>query len=420
MWHFLRLFQLPYCSLYDEGYTSLGTTKDTLPCPALAVNAGEENGISSALPKFWPAYMLRDWDQERAGRIKKGKKQEPSKTERQIPQTTSASTLSTNSDSVTLAPIDTAAENPSEQGSSSRIDDESTVFTLDAENSEQKSVAVLIIGDEILKGMTIDQNTVAAAKALRNECVKLAKVIVVSDDQDEIVKVIQQLQKEVDVIITSGGVGPTHDDITIKSVAASLDRAMVFHEEMAELLKAKMNNGVNPLTPAQNKMAMLPSNSKLRYLSEDEDDWPVLQVRNIFVLPGVPEFFSRKIENVAAYLSSQLERSAAYKVILSVDEQAIVGILNNAVTKHPNVNFGSYPFVSHPEYKTVLTLEGSLLSESTGRKRRQNSVLFGQTALFTPKVDRDRYVRKALDDLITQLPYGSILRVENDDLTPFT
>merc|ERR1711865_1329548 len=103
------------------------------------------------------------------------------------------------------------------------------------------------------------------------------------------------------------------------------------------------------------KMATLPSNAKLRYLSSDE--WPVLQCGKIFVLPGVPEYFNKKIENVAAYLSSQLERSVAYTIVLSIDEQAIVDILNDAVKNHPLVTMGSYPFVSHPEFKTVVTLE---------------------------------------------------------------
>mmetsp|Transcript_18605 Transcript_18605/g.27304 ORF Transcript_18605/g.27304 Transcript_18605/m.27304 type:complete len:400 (+) Transcript_18605:187-1386(+) len=68
VWHFLRKFELPYCSLYDQGYTSLGNVKDTLPCPALKKKEGE------GLGGYWPAYMLEDWDQERAGRVKKKKK----------------------------------------------------------------------------------------------------------------------------------------------------------------------------------------------------------------------------------------------------------------------------------------------------------------------------------------------------------
>ena len=439
IWHFLRLFQLPYCSLYDQGYTSLGTTKNTLPCPALRVLAGEPEADDkqASFPKFWPAYMLRDWDQERAGRIKKEKASEKqkntTKSPTSIPRTVSA--MSTVSDlRKSEPPTGVLPDNTtlSENGSTKVVSGDDSIFTCDSEFDGQKSVGILIIGDEILKGMTVDVNTNAAAKALRKECVKLARVVVVSDDPDEIVKDIQRLQSEVDVIITSGGVGPTHDDVTIKSVAASLQRDMVFHEEMADLLQSKMKTESSSLSPAQIKMATLPSNSKLRYLSTDEDDWPVLQCRNIFILPGVPEFFAKKIENVAAYLSSQLERGAAYKVVLSVDEASIVDALNDAVKRHPNVTFGSYPFVSHPEYKTVLTLEGTLTAEEpTGNaatdnagqgngRSRNNSRLFDANTLLIPKEVRDRSVRLALDDLLNNLPDGSILRVENDELTPFS
>lgn len=181
------------------------------------------------------------------------------------------------------------------------------------------------------------------------------------------------------------------------------------------------------LTQAQLKMATLPTNAKLRYLSKD--DWPVLQCRNVFVLPGVPEFFAKKIENVAAYLSSQLERSVAYKVILSVDEASIVDVLNEAVQKHPKVSFGSYPFVSHPEFKTVLTLEGNMVDSFSSSSNdtmamtpdaygSRNSTLFDRDAVILPKKVRDKNVRLALDDLLRMLPEGSILRVENEDQNP--
>jgi molybdopterin-biosynthesis enzyme MoeA-like protein len=228
---------------------------------------------------------------------------------------------------------------------------------------------------------------------------------------------------------SEGGVGPTHDDVTIKGVAQALERDLVFHEEMADLLRKKMNSpddvdsGLDNLTAAQVKMATLPTNAKLRYLSKD--DWPVLQCRNVFILPGVPEFFSKKIEYVAAYLSSQLERSVAYKVVLSVDEASVVEVLNEAVQRHPKVSFGSYPFVSHPEFKTVLTLEGNMVDPPSTASHvpdnygSRNSVLFDRDAVILPKNVRDRNVRLALDDLLRKLPNGSILRVENEDLNPF-
>ena len=155
----------------------------------------------------------------------------------------------------------------------------------------------------------------------------------------------------------------------------------------------------------------------------------VLQCRNIFILPGVPEFFAKKIENVAAYLSSQLERSIVYKIVLSVDEQSIVDILNKAVENHPKVSFGSYPFVSHPDFKTVVTLEADLVDSSTHlfdqinsnveNSGSRNSIFLGRDAVILSKEVRDRNVRLALDNLISDFPKGSILRVENDNNDPF-
>lgn len=227
-------------------------------------------------------------------------------------------------------------------------------------------------------------------------------------------------------------------------MAAALDQEMVLHQEMADLLREKMNDTNNKdgeLTEAQVKMAMLPSRSKLRYLSDDESDWPVLQCRNVFILPGVPAFFEKKVADVAAYLSSaEVTRSVVYKVgkadenakllnlyvlklkmliftifmklaVLSVDETTIVPILNRVVEEHPEVSFGSYPFVSHPEFKTVLTLEGRMES-----KNDVGSV--DEPRLSFTKQQMDHHVQLALDYLLTKLPAGSVLRVDDDDTLP--
>jgi molybdenum cofactor synthesis domain-containing protein len=409
----------------------------------LAVNRGdnlEATESNSSLPMFWPAYMLRDWDQERAGRLKKDKNGENAK-KNSVPMspkplTRSASGLTTVSN-IRLLDVNNGSAQISENTTEADVYTVQSWGSDECNNGAAKTVGILIVGDEILKGMTMDTNTNVAAKALRKECVQLGRVAVVSDDVDAIANEICRMRAECDVIITSGGVGPTHDDVTIKGVAQALDRELVLHEEMADLLREKMGSSaenereMEDLTPAQVKMATLPSNAKLRYLAKD--DWPVLQCRNVFILPGVPEFFAKKIENVAHYLSSQLERSVAYKVVLSVDEPSIVDILNDAVKKHPMVSFGSYPFVSHPEFKTVLTLEGNMVDPSShvpssdesssvtpDNFGTRNSALFDRDAFILPKEVRDRNVRIALDDLLRSLPKGSILRVENEDLDPFS
>jgi molybdenum cofactor synthesis domain-containing protein len=445
VWHFLRLFHLPYCSLYDEGYTSLGTTKDTLPCPALAVV-----GDNDSIPKHWPAYMLRDWDQERAGRISKENVKKAEAAQKKLEQgllnaddSETPTSEYSRADSVTTANLSTMSEPrrvvnqvPTEITNTNNADNtndtdaglvevESASVVSFSADKKQKSVGILIIGDEILKGYTADTNTMAAAKALRDQNVLLKRVVVVSDDQEEIVQEINRMRQKVDVIITSGGVGPTHDDVTIKSVAAALGCEMILHEGMSQLLREKMNNGADvELTDAQIKMATLPSSSKLRYLS-GPNDWPVLQCKDIFILPGVPQYFADKIVNVATYLSCQMQRTSTYRVVLRVDETSIVPALNTVVENHPNVTFGSYPFVSHPDFKTVITVEGRLLTTNEDplmptKNVRSNSSVFDLDSIEVSTNQMDQHVQLALDDLLNTLPKGSILRVDNDELGLFS
>lgn len=168
--------QLPYCELYDQGYTSLGTTKDTLPCPALAVP-----GSSGALPKYWPAYMLQDWSQERAGRIKKEKKPSspPDTTTGVVPLppnsappsvqesvTTTASVLK-NADPREMQPTVAAPPDSEEDDASAQatqdslmkrdddmVDDSRSCYSYASNDSfTQRTAGLLVIGDEILKGM---------------------------------------------------------------------------------------------------------------------------------------------------------------------------------------------------------------------------------------------------------------------------
>ena len=91
----------------------------------------------------------------------------------------------------------------------------------------------VVIGDELLKGLTPDSNIIAAAKALRSNGLSLARVSIVSDDLQVIADELRRVSKEVDVVVTSGGVGPTHDDVTIKAVALALGLDMEHHQEMA-------------------------------------------------------------------------------------------------------------------------------------------------------------------------------------------
>jgi len=469
VWYFLRLFNLPYCCLYDEGYTSLGTVKDTLPCPALKKENSDGNE-----EEYWPAYMLKDWDLERAGRIDKKKETKVSTTvddkseeqkvasqegEKNVRMSQTSSTLS-------MPPSDdNGISKLTESISTVFVDDEVVVTDIKTEEDEpsplsqsRPTVGLIVIGDELLKGLTPDSNINSAAKALRANNITLARVTIISDDGDEIVNEIQRYRKEVDVIITSGGVGPTHDDITINSVAKALDLKLELNDEMAELLIDKMGSSYTEsdyaveeteqpsgrrLSVAQEKMATLPTTSQLQYLTDDKEEWPVLQCKNIFILPGVPSFFAKKITSLAAYLptrhiekvglnvddqSDKPARSDTYRIVLSLPEESIVSILNLVVSAHPNVSFGSYPIVDQ-EFKTIITLEGKffnggsnkeserLLEKSIPNKNGGDIDAKRIQSMFFSKEDMDRNVELALNDIKSRLPQEGILFIDSiDDL----
>lgn len=199
VWHFLRTFQLPYCKLYDDGYTSLGTVKDTLPCPALKKDDDE----------YWPAYMLRDWDQERAGRINKKQQQQPKvvsekeSVEKNVTMSQTSSTVSLyNEQETTILNVtpDHTRTMSSEINADELNSGDIPVSSSDASNLTSPrpiSVALIVIGDELLKGKTPDSNIVSAARALRAHNVALARVSIISDDSQDIVEEIHRVKNEV-------------------------------------------------------------------------------------------------------------------------------------------------------------------------------------------------------------------------------
>ncbi|KAL3822868.1 hypothetical protein ACHAXA_006232 [Cyclostephanos tholiformis] len=514
VWEFLRhetlRGDLPYCPLYDMGYTSLGTVKDTLPCPALLrENAEEEKseGKKGTRESYWPAYMLKDWGLERAGRIDK-KDLKPStattegshevsiklaknekdngldrddETETETENDTatlteSMSTLFLDNDSKSSSgggSVSIATTREISARSSSSLRDRA-LFSSPSWWGRRPSVGLIVIGDEILKGMTPDSNIVVAAKALRSHNVSLARVSVISDNMDDIVNEIRRFvndEENIDVIVTSGGVGPTHDDVTIKSVAEALGLSMEMNKEMAELLLEKMGsesagisvdivsaNGsgdedpmealTRRLSVGQRKMATLPTSSVLHYLASNYSDhdcastsneWPILECQNIFILPGVPSYFEKKMKQLASYIPGiparitrdslrdesiglSLDRSAhlvrqaseasppprgeTYRIVLALKEDEIVSALNAAVAAHPYVTFGSYPLVlasDEDASRTIITLEGRFCDNS-------------KSSYFS-KAEMDKNVETALEDLKSNLPEEGIVCVDAvDDL----
>lgn len=312
VWYFLRKFKLPYCTLYDDGYTSLGGKSSTKPNSALLKNG--HNGSYNL--EYWPAFMLADGSLERSGRENK-------KIETEV-------ILDGNE-------------------------------TSDVDKLRAKSVALLVVGNEILNGFVQDKNIAPAAKLLKQKGLNLERVSICKDDVDEISREIKELRKEYDCIITAGGVGPTHDDVTIKAIASSLNTPVEVNQEMVNFLQEfKQTTELDASTLDQ---AKLPINSKLKF-PPGANSYPVLQCENIFVLPGVPHIFEKKMEQIVTFFIVPLD-TMSKKLILMIDkaETAIATDITTLSQEFGNeIELGSYPHYDSSSAcsntYTVVTIEG--------------------------------------------------------------
>jgi molybdenum cofactor synthesis domain-containing protein len=216
-----------------------------------------------------------------------------------------------------------------------------------------KTAAALIIGNEILTGKVAEQNVYVMAKELFGLGVELRRVVVCADEVDTIARDLRELKASHDIVITSGGVGPTHDDVTIRAVAQAFDRNVVRALPYESLLRDYYGER---LTEMHLRMADVPEGSRL--LATPEMRWPTIAVDNVYVLPGVPQIFRAKM----AILREELKGSGAFfsrAVYVGLDEPTLAPLLDTLAAAHPNVNIGSYLYWGDDaDYRTKLTIDG--------------------------------------------------------------
>jgi len=158
--------------------------------------------------------------------------------------------------------------------------------------------AILIIGNEILSGRTKDQNVSFLASWLNSNLgIKVSEVRIVPDNEKEIIKSIQTLSKKFTYVLTTGGIGPTHDDITAKSISKAFNKKYTFNIEALNILKKYYGNEFND---PRKKMAKMPTGSKLIY--NPSSAAPGFIIKNVICLPGVPLILKSMIHNLKKYL----------------------------------------------------------------------------------------------------------------------
>ncbi|KAF2271347.1 molybdopterin binding domain protein [Westerdykella ornata] len=246
-------------------------------------------------------------------------------------------------------------------------------------NGKIHTAACLIIGDEVLGGKTIDTNSAYFAKFCFNLGINLRRIEVIADDEDEIVEAARRMSNNYDFVVTSGGIGPTHDDITYQSIAKAFGLPIKLHEEtwarMRRLSKPHKSqldfdwDTPSPALTAKRRMAELPLDDSKPYSEQavfvDEKLWVPISIvnGNVHILPGVPSLFEALLEGLKPRLVPRLadpNGKGSYRILVSTPmaESAIAGYLTELAKRAETkgVKIGSYPRWGKP--RNTVTLVG--------------------------------------------------------------
>lgn len=203
------------------------------------------------------------------------------------------------------------------------------------------TAAVLVIGDEILSGRTQDKNVAQIATWLDVQGIRLREVRIVPDVEDEIAGALNALRARYDYIFTTGGIGPTHDDITVDAVAKALGVAVVIHPEARAILERYYTARGSELTEARLRMARVPDGAEL--IPNRMSGAPGIRLGTLFLMAGVPHITAGMLDA----LTGTLEGGAplvAHTIGAWAPESEIADILRAAERDHDGVAIGSYPF----------------------------------------------------------------------------
>ncbi|MDD9937215.1 MAG: molybdopterin-binding protein [Myxococcales bacterium] len=241
-----------------------------------------------------------------------------------------------------------------------------------------RTAAALIIGNEILTGKIQEANLAYLGQELFKLGIVLERAVVCRDDVDVIAEDLNGLRADHDFVFTSGGVGPTHDDLTMPSIAKAFGVALVRAPEIETLIRGYHKDRV---TDDHLRMADIPEGSKL--FANEDVPWPTVAIENVFIFPGVPEIFRLKFPILRPHLADG-RSFFSRAVYTNCDEGEIAALLGEAAQGNPELFIGSYPRFRGQDYRLKVTVDG----------------------------EDEADVDAALDAIIAGLPADKIVRVD--------
>ena len=240
-----------------------------------------------------------------------------------------------------------------------------------------KTAGIIIIGNEVLSGKTQDTNSHFLCQELRALGVEVQRVTVIPDEIELIGKEAASFSRQFDFVFTTGGVGPTHDDVTMAGIARGFGVRVVRHPELERRLRERHGENINE---ARLRMAEVPEGAEL--VGEGSLYAAVVKLGNIYIFPGIPKILHERFR----VIQEDFRDAPFYLKVVYVKEGegVIAAILNSLLESFPDLLLGSYPVLDNPDYKVKVTLESK---------------------------DRD-YLGRAFDRLLQTLPQGAVQRTE--------
>jgi molybdenum cofactor synthesis domain-containing protein len=221
---------------------------------------------------------------------------------------------------------------------------------------QNPTAAMLVIGDEILSGRTQDTNTQYLATALTDAGVDLKEARVVSDDADAIKQAASSLSATYDMVFTSGGIGPTHDDITADCIAAAFNAPIDIRADARALLEAHYERQGSELNAARLRMARIPEGASL--IENPVSTAPGFTLGNVHVMAGVPSVFKAMVASVLPRITGGAPLQSK-TLRIERGEGDIAAALGAFAARFPDLSFGSYPFQKNGLYGSNIVIRGS-------------------------------------------------------------
>ena len=234
-----------------------------------------------------------------------------------------------------------------------------------SDESRQWTAALVVIGDEILSGRTQDKTVAQVATGLNDHGIRLAEVRVVPDDSARIGEAVNALRSRHDYLFTTGGIGPTHDDITVDAVASAFGVGVTVHPGARRILEDYYRDRAGGLTEARLRMARVPEGAEL--LENPSSGAPGIRMGNVYIMAGVPGIAAAMLEALTGTLQGG-RPLVSVTVGARAPESDVADLLRATEEAHPGVAIGSYPFFRDGRYGAnfVIRSEDGELAQRTG------------------------------------------------------